>query len=849
MQSWWAEYRQRKNCGTILLGALIAASLPITAPTVARAAAQTSDVAVQLAQLSTERTFEIAAQPLTTALTLFGQQSGLQVTVHGTLPRDVSAPAVRGTMSNAQALNRLLSGSGLIFVMEDETTVAIERPPERDDDALLLDTLLVEGRDQEDPRGPVEGYRASRSVTGTRLDAPLDEQPLPIQVLPRDVIEDAGATRLEDVVRLATSAAIDNSRGNTQEFFTIRGFEASVVRNGAGTFPIAQQTDTANVERVEVLRGPGAALYGEGAPGGVINVITKRPDDGFFVESSSEVSSLIQLRQELDVNLPLAETWDLNARVVGALEGTDSFRFRDDYDETFAEDRQFVAPSLSFSPTPTTDVLVSGEYLRSSDVSDRGVPLNDDGSLAADADDFFGDPDAGNIETETLSAQVEITQEITDGLSLRLFGSAVRNDLDGLSVDPIVVSPIDLDAATAGFLGLPGPLVAGDTIFRSIRSETIQRKIYNFQSDLNGNISLGPVTQDLLLSFEYQAVESDVEIQSSDLFLSADLVSRNAPGTPSSLTPADLLPLIDTSSEIETFGLIFFDKVSVYDRLHLLGGGRFDFLDQKTRNRRSGAITKLDQTEFSPRVGAVLEPFASLPGSVFVSYSESFQPNTAVTADGSFLEPQTGRVIEGGLRYGFNGDRLEATLTVFDIKLENVPIGTDSIFSAASTQESRGVEFTLQGALTDNLSVLASYAFIDAEVTEIGARGSQLTLGESQPGVANHSASFLARYRFDEGAFDGLSLIGSLQYAGRRLNDISSEGSNPLGGQPFLFEGIELEPFVKLDVSFAYEVAENFTITGGVRNLLNQEIASVGATEFTVPEPPITGFAGIRIRF
>ena len=813
-----------------------AQQLPVTVP--------------QLAQLQTERSFDIPPQALTDALVAFGQQSGIQVTVDGTLARNLSSPAVRGTMTGQQALTRLLAGSGLTYVIADDATVVIERPERPGgNDTILLDPLVVEGALREDPRGAVEGYRATRSVTGTRLDVPLDEQPLPIQVLPRDVIEDAGATRLEDVVRLTTGGAIGNSRGGTQEFFLIRGFDASVVRNGAGTFRLARQTDTANVERVEVLRGPGSALYGEGAPGGVINVITKRPGESFFVESSSEASSMIRLRQELDVNLPIAETWDLNARVVGALEGTDSFRFRDDYDETFAEDRQFVAPSLAFSPTPTTSVLVSGEYLRSSDVLDRGVPLNDDGSFAADVDDFFGDPDVGNIETETLSAQVEIAQEITDGLSLRLFGSAIRNDFEGLSLEPSIISPIDVDGATAAALGLPGPLVAGDTILRTIQSRDSQAEVYNFQSDLNGNISLGPVTQDLLLSFEYQQVESDGDIQSSGLLLSPDLVSKAAPGTPSPLASADLLPVTDTRTEIEAVGLIFFDKVSVYDRLHLLGGGRFDFLDQQVRNRLTGTVTKIDETEFSPRVGAVLEPFAGLPASVFVSYSESFQPNTALAADGGLLEPQTGRVIEGGLRYGFNGDRLEATLTVFDIELENVPIGTDSVFSAASTQESRGVEFTLQGALTDNLSILASYAFIDAEVTEIGAGGSRLTLGESPPGVAKHSANFLAQYRFDQGTLDGLSLIGSLQYAGRRLNAATTEDPNPLGGPPFLFEGIELEPFVRLDVSFAYEVAENFTIEGGVRNLLNQEIGSTGTGEFTIPEPPITGFAGIRIRF
>lgn len=795
--------------------------------------------------------YDIPAGSLASALNRLANQSGLVIVYGAELTSGLSTPGLQGSYTPDQVLQQLLAGTGLNRRYSDANTVTLVRAAApQDSGPIRLEPLVVEGALREDPRRSVDGYRATRSVTATRLDTPLDELPVPVQVLPREVIEDINATRLEDVVRLSTGGAIGNDFGGVSELFLVRGFESSVVRNGAaeplGAF---QQTDTANIERVEVLRGPASALYGQGAPGGVVNVVTKRPTDSFFAEFASEASSFTRLRQDLDVNLPLAETWNLSARMVGALEWTDSFRLRDDFDETLPEDRQFLAPSLSFSPTPTTDIVISGEALWSSDVIDRGVPLQDNGSLGAEVDDFFGDEEVGNADSRTLSAQIELTQEIADGLSLRLFGSAIRNDFEGLALEPIFLSPINIDAATAAFLGLPGPLVAGETLLRGLRDRDQKSESYTFQSDLNGQFSTGSLDHDVLLSFEYQDLNRETLFSQTDVIADADFVSRFAPGTPTPLTRDDLTVFNDQTTEVETVGLILYDQVSLFDRLHVLAGGRIDFLDQTFENHLTGSVTKIDETEVSPRVGAVLEPFADLPASVFVSYGESFEPNLETAAGGGVLAPQTGRVIEGGLRYGFNNDRLEATLTVFDIKLEDVPVATDFDFSAPSTQESRGIEISLQGAVTDNLSILASYAFTDAELTEVGAGGSELNIGESPPAVPKHSVNLLARYDFNRGSLDGLSLTGSLQYASRRTNGLATEQPNPLGGAPLRFEATELEPFVRVDIGVAYEFTENVRIEGGVQNLLNQEIANPSFNQLAIPEAPVTGFASLRIRF
>lgn len=708
----------------------------------------------------------------------------------------------------------------------------------------VLAPITVEGAEPEDPRGPVEGYLAERSTTGVRIDAPIEEQPLSLQVIPREVIEDTNATRLSDALGLAAGFASANSLGGLQDEFLLRGFEARVATDGAAESNVVEPTrrrDTANLERIEVLRGPASALYGQGQPGGVVNLVTKKPFDAFAVEAETFGSTLYEIRQELDVNVPFGGAWGAAGRLVAAVEGSNSFRFQDATDDRFAENRQFVAPSVAFRPTERTDVLIRGEYLRSSDIFDRGIPLTPGGSFATDIDDFFGDADVGNVVAEDLIGSAALTHRFTDDLSVRLFGSVDRNTIEGFSLEPELVAPFDIP---------PLGVVAGDTIFRQLEFRDFETINYTAQADLNYRLETGPVTQDFLFSVEYTRLDDERRVEQSGTFVNFDVVSASAPGTPTSLTPDDLTPVSEFRTDVESVGLVAFDKISLYDRVHLLGGGRVDFVDQSGGNLlASDELDEADVTEFSPRAGIVVEPLEDVPASVFFSYGESFQVNTELAIGGGVLDPQEGRVFEGGVRYGFNDDRLRLTVTAFDIEQENQPFTFDGTFFTTSSSESRGVEVTLEGAVTPELSIFASYTFTDAELTEVGAGLSDVAIGESPQGVPTHAAGLLAKYRFGEGRFAGLSLTGAVRFVGERVNFPSLVTPNPLGGPPVTIPAIMLDPYVRVDIGAAYEVSDRLRVGAGIQNLLNQEIATPSTINLAIPEAPITGFVRLDVRF
>ena len=250
----------------------VAEPLAIGAP----AYAQNSGPPTHLAQLSAERTFDIAAQPLTTALTLFGQQSGLQVTVHGTLPRDMSAPAVRGTMTNAEALTRLLAGSGLTYVVTDETTVAIERPVAGlEGGPSQLGTITVEGELDVDPADvPFMTPGSSAYISLEQIERIQPSSPGDIFKEVPGVLSGASNDGTSINVNIRSAQGLNRVRtmveGTQQESSGYQGY-----------FGADQRTyiDPDLIGGVEVSKGPGGGPYGTGTTAGTVNVRLLDADD------------------------------------------------------------------------------------------------------------------------------------------------------------------------------------------------------------------------------------------------------------------------------------------------------------------------------------------------------------------------------------------------------------------------------------------------------------------------------------------------------------------------------------------------------------------------------------------
>lgn len=698
-------------------------------------------------------------------------------------------------------------------------------------DALEMGEIRVEG-ETPSPFDPVDGYKAERSATATRMDIPIDETPAPVQVVPKEILADSGADRVEDALDFTAGAQKGNPFGGKNEGILLRGFEASFAEDGAfasgGPLASSGVRDSAVVERIEVVRGPSSALLGPGTPGGVINVVTKRPQGDTFFETESSASTFQRLRQTFDANTAFGQDKRLQARISGAVEYSDSFR------DGVDGNRQVVAPAVTFEPGDDLRIRYRGEYQRDAGEFDRGVPIDSDGDFVTDDDTYLGDPDDGDTITENLGSQLEAEYDVTDAWTARVFGGWDRSRLDGEATEPRARGPIP-----NVFTQPPPQLVlTANQVARLRRERDQETTVWTGRAEITGDVKTGPIAHKALLSFEARDLSRDSEIREGNFLQNiqtqTNIVNLNALQT--DLPEQPLTQLSDTENDITNYGITLFDQIKPIDEISLLVGGRFDVIDQ-TQNA-NGNVTDVNETEFSPTVGAVVRPVPW--GSLFFRYSQSFEPNTATSQTNEPLPPQEGESFEGGVRAKLLDDAVRATVTAFHITLDNEP--QDSLmgnFSVPATRTSEGVEVSVQGAVTDRLSVIANYTYTDAELSDVpGPRD-----GESPAGVPTHAANAFASYDVGAGGLDGLSLNGGVVFNGERLNTNSQ-----------LFNGLtvggnDLDSYVRLDAGAQYEIQSWLTAGVKVANITDTEYSRPSTPGFTIPEPGRTFSGRVRLRF
>jgi len=779
--------------------------------------------------LAAEREFDLPAQPLGAALAAFARQTGLRLRP---LPDELArleAPAVRGRLAPEEALRRLLAGTGLDFRLEKGGTVVVTADARAAEEAPPVPTIVVRG-ERRSPFGPGQGYRTERSATAARLDVSLADTPAAIQVLPRQALEDAGASRVADGLELAAGVQETNTFGNTSDGFLLRGFDATFAEDGVvsdgAVAAISGQRDAAVVDRIEVLRGPASALYGQASPGGIINVITKRPRRDDFFQTDTVVSSFERYRQEFDANAAPGPQDRVQARLSGAVELFDSYRDHVD------GDRQVASPAITFEPDDRWTVAFRGEYLRDAQPFDRGVPLAADGKPLADEEAYFGDPDDGDTDTQVGRTQLEVEYDFAERWTGRLFGAWTWNSLEGTATEPRGIAP----------LTLPPAIIEGDTILRQRRVRDQETKLLTTRAEVSGELDTGPIAHEVLLSGELRRLEDDRVLASTSLFGDLDFVRISDPV----IDTPDVEPSFsqEFEDEVTNGALIAFDRIEIWKPLSILVGGRVDFVEQRSRTESVGVEeAHVEEVEFSPTVGVVARPteWASL----FFRYAQSFEVNTEEEVGSGLLDPQDGESLEGGVRLELRDGDLAATLTAFRTHLENVPVPdvANPGFAFSSSQRSRGLELVLQGAVTDALSLVWSYTFTDSEVDDLsGVEGSS-----DLQGVPRHEAGLFADYSFQRGLLAGLSLRAGVFYTGERLNSLPQQTS--VIGIPFEIGGKELDPYVRVDVGAGYRIRDWLRASFKVENLFDKRYELPSIPDFALPGAPRVFSGRISLRF
>ena len=602
--------------------------------------------------------------------------------------------------------------------------------------------------------GRQNGYSAPNATTGTRTDTPIIDIPQSIQVVPQRALEDQQVIQLDEALRNVSNVISGGFDTSTEARYTIRGFDdAPLLIDGFRQYGFPEVPETANLERVEVLKGPASILYGEIQPGGIVNAVTKKPLSEPFYEAEVQLGSYDLVRSRLDISGSLSNGDNLLYRLNASYLNSESFRGFDQNFEQF-----FVSPVLALKLSEDTDITFDVQYSNRERAFDAGLIAVGDQVIDVPRDRILNEPD-DFIERTFVSTGYALEHRFNDSWTLR---NAFRYATTQIFSDKLTI-PTAFDETT----GILDRIYAFDDFYSDD---------YSLQTNAVGKFNTGSVKHILLFGVDLNRTDSDT-FSKSDFFNSAPLDVFNPFYGATPRTSLDTL-LIDRKSTTNRLGIYVQDEIAFSEKLKLLAGLRYETVDQEIENEPAlfypGGDTNQSNDAWTPRVGIVYQPIEAV--SLYASYSQSFNPNIdRFTVNGDPLEPERGEGYEVGVKTELLEGNLFATLAYFDITKQNVAT-EDSNFPglgisvATGEQRSRGIELDVSGQILPGWNIIASYAHTDAEVTEDNI----IPTGNSLSGVPKNSASLWTTYEIQSGQLQGLGAGIGVNYIGEREGDLDN---------------------------------------------------------------------------
>ncbi|WP_024882005.1 TonB-dependent receptor [Methylosinus sp. LW3] len=825
------------------LGAAAAFGLLVLGPGVGALAL---DASPAWAALETKN-YEIPPGPVATALRRFAEKSGAILVYDSELTRDKTTAGLDGAATINEGLARLLSGTGLSYTLAPgEKAVSIvlaQNDTETRNDASgatplpAIDIGAEEGRPRATGRpglgqGPGDrrtGYRAESAPTTLKFDAPLMKTPISVGVVTRQAMDDQQAISVGDALFTNVSGVTPSTA--QLDVFKVRGFFnvlGNMYKNGLMEYRV-RNLDTTNLQSIEVLKGPAAMEFGRGEPGGVIDLVVKRPLTTPYYSIQEQVTSYSGTRTTIDATGPLTEDKSLLYRVNGTFFRTDSYR-------NFVTDRNFfVAPTISYHPVEQFRINVDFEYQNRTWVDDYfilpavgGAPATIPvGRYLSSASLMTSMPD----HVERTRIAYDMSYEFLPGWSL-----TNRLSYSSMATRNVNIAPLGFDQAT-GVLSRYAFVVPGTT-----------DRTFATNLDLKGKFQTGPVSHSILLGLDALKNYMPINLQYQPILSTINIYAPNSWQIENPYSN----PVYSKSGQKWT-GIYGQDMLSFFDdTVHLLLGGRFDWAETSNNKNLKSAVgaeasyVSTYNTAFSPRVGIVYQPQPWL--SLYGNFTQSFGVANS-TRVGVPLAPQKGEMYEGGLKAELLDKRLTLTMSYFDIFKTNVPY-TDPT-NANNTlligkARSQGFEFDLKGRIDDNWSVIANYTHDDVRTVEGASSYNPLTLittqlaiaGAKLPGSPRNYGNLWVKYDAD-GELSGWSLGGGLTVVESALGDNANS---------FVLPGYTL---VNGMIAYSTKIA-GYTVTGqlNVKNIGDATYYQTAADRYTIlTGVPRTFLGSLRLEF
>lgn len=703
--------------------------------------------------------------------------------------------ARRGRARTAALLSVMATGAAL--------------PAFAQDAGLVLDTLTVTG-ESSDNDGQTSGYQPLSTSTATGVVTPLLDTPQSVAVVSDQVLRDQATQTLAGALYNVSGVTAANTLGGTQDGFIRRGFgdnrDGSTLTDGLRTaFPLSFNAAT---ERVEVLKGPSSALYGILDPGGLVNLVTKKPLETFGGSVSTYGSSFGGGQAEFDVTGPIAGS-PFSFRLIGSWQDVDYWK------DFGSFERNLIAPSLAWRNESTT-LIASYTYEDYSIPYDRGTIYD----IAAGG--FVDIPRRTRLNepfnvidghTEAVALDLEHRFNAAWGLNARY--SYSRNTAS------------DYQARVVGYED-------GLVERSSDGTQSAYTTVSSGRVDVAGDVTLGGLRNQILFGTSYD----DSDIHRTDILRcpSPDLVPIDDVADWPALTRCDIISdtVSNQKEQLSTWSLYAQDSVHLTDRLIVTGGIRYQSYDVYAgRGRPFEPATDGDGDAWIPRAAAVykLTPEASL----YASWSRSFKPQSSTSDVVGGLPPEEGDAYEAGVKYE-SPRGLTVTAAVYHILKQNVVFSNeDDTLSVSKEVRSQGVELDFAGQVSDRISVIGSYAYTDAETTAGEFEGMRPV------NIPAHTGSIFAAY--DAGPVWG----GSNLRFGAGLRAQSDRAG--VGDNAYFLPGYGV---VDAFAAYTFDTANPVTLQINVKNVFDKTfyVASGGSDAYAnVIGEPLQALVQLRMDF
>ncbi|UXA41158.1 TonB-dependent siderophore receptor [Pseudomonas juntendi] len=707
-------------------------------------------MAAETAQVSQH--YSIPAGQLDDVLSQFARQAGITLSSTPQLTNGLQSSGLNGQYATEQALRQLLNGSGLRAVSQGGHSYVLQAQPLGA--ALSLPDTDVRGFSLGNALGRTEGYNATHSQVATKTSMPLVETSQSVSVVTRQQIDDQGSQTVAQAMRY-TPGVLTNPYGATHryDYVAMRGFNDGSVDNiyvdglksmgDNGTYS-TMQVDPYFLERIDILKGPSSVLYGRSSPGGLVALTTKKPLFSAYHQVQATVGTQGQRGMGFDFSGPVDEDQRIAYRLTGLADASDT-----QFDHN-KEERYAIAPAISVDFSEDTSLTLQA-YLQHDPNGGYHGGNPADGMLHPRnglrlSDHFFeGETGIDSYERTQQSFSYQFEHRFNDIFTAR---QNFRYQDSDVSMDQVY---------SAGWAD-----AESNILNRAYTGGDERLHSYIIDNMLQAEFFTGAAKHTLLMGTDYQRRKADVEWRYGTV---NPLDAGNPQYGNGNL---QLLGENRYQRRLQQTGVYLQDLVEL-DQWRFSLGLRQDWVKVSEQNRDSDTKVNDQRSKFTTRAG-VLYLFEN-GIAPYVSYSESFNPNTVSDQDGRPLAPTEGTQWEAGIKYQPSGSDNLFTASVFRIEQENLASKqpNEDFYRAVGQVRSQGLELEAHVQLSDSLKLLGGYTFTDIEYSKSMpslVSGNLDNKGNSPTQAPKQMLSLWADYNFHQGALDGLRLGGGVRYVG-----------------------------------------------------------------------------------